>query len=74
MMKKKNLDMASNHVELTSLAVQVHILGQAHKARELEKLEADLNEFQIRWAYCCAGISAARIDELMACKFAEAST
>ena len=32
-MEKKNLDMASNHVELTGLAVQVHILGQAHKAR-----------------------------------------
>ena len=73
-MEKKNLDMASNHVELTGLAVQVYILGHAHKADELEKLEAGLNEFQIRWAYCCAGISAARIDALMARKFAEAST
>ena len=73
-MKKKNLDMASNHVELTSLAVQAHILGQAHKTAEPEKLVAGLNEFQIRWAYYCAGISAARIDELMACKFTEVST
>ncbi|MDX9865027.1 MAG: hypothetical protein RBT34_09500 [Anaerolineaceae bacterium] len=73
-MKKESLDLASSHVALTGLAVQVHILGQAHKADELEQLEADLNEFQIRWAYCCAGISAARIDELIAGKFTEAST
>jgi hypothetical protein len=70
MMEKKKLNVASNHVDLTSLAVQVYILGHSVKADELKELEEGLDEFQIRWAYCCAGISAGRIDELMTQKSA----
>ena len=53
-MEKKKLNVASNHVDLTSLAVQVYILGHSEKADELKELEEGLDEFQIRWAYCCA--------------------
>jgi hypothetical protein len=70
-MKKNVLDVASNHVELTSLAIQVYILGMTDKAKELADHEIGLDEFQIRWAYCCAGISGKRIDELVTSKFAE---
>ena len=70
-MKMNNLNVASNHVELTNLAIQLHVLGLTDKAEELANLEAELTEFQIRWAYCCAGISSQRIDELVAHKFEE---
>ena len=67
-MTTQNFRIDKHHTQLTALARCVHIYGRSDRAGELAALEQDKHESALRWAYCCAGIPAGRIDELMARK------
>ena len=67
-MTNKNFCIDKEHTQLTALARCVHIYGHSDRADELAALEQGKCESAVRWAYCCAGMPAEHIDELMARK------
>lgn len=64
-MKQEFTVAAETHIKLTELARAVHVMNDQSKAEALAEMETGLTEFQIRWAYFCAGIPNETIDNLL---------
>ena len=66
---KQTFKAEQSHIKLTELARAVHVKHNTSKAVDLAEMEIGMTEFQIRWAYCCAGIPNEEIDSLVTSNF-----